>query len=97
METGILQVKEYGRIRITLRQHMEQLGITRNRMARMIDVRYEVIDKWYKGNVERIDADILARLCFVLKCAPGELLQYVPGDDAPVDTSPEKERKGENC
>ena len=50
---------------------MDARGITRNRMARMIDVRYEVIDKWYKGTVERIDADILARLCFVLGCGAG--------------------------
>ena len=71
METGVLQIKEYGRIEITLRQQMDARGITRNRMARMIDVRYEVIDKWYKGTVERIDADILARLCFVLGCGAG--------------------------
>lgn len=81
METGILQIKEYGRIEITLRQQMDARGITRNRMARMIDVRYEVIDKWYKGTVERIDADILARLCFVLGCGEGDLIRYVARAD----------------
>ena len=81
METGILQIKEYGRIEITLRQQMDARGITRNRMARMIDVRYEVIDKWYKGTVERIDADILARLWFVLGCGAGGLIRYVARAD----------------
>lgn len=70
METGILQIKEYGRIEITLRQQMDARGITRNRMARMIDVRYEVID-----------ADILARLCFVLGCGAGDLIRYVARAD----------------
>ena len=77
METGILELKDYGQIEITLRQCMNERGITRNRMARMINVRYEVVDKWYKGRVERIDADILARLCFVLDCSPAELIRYV--------------------
>lgn len=77
METGILQVKEYGHVRIVLREIMDARGISRNRMARMIDVRYEVIDKWYKGTVERIDADILARLCFVLGCEAGDIIRYM--------------------
>lgn len=97
MDRGILQVKEYGSIRITLRRQMDARGITRNRMARMIDVRYEVIDKWYKGNVERIDADILARLCFVLGCTPAELLQYVPESNAPGGLPPEEKPSNENC
>lgn len=77
METGILELKDYGHIEIMLRQYMDERGITRNRMARMINVRYEVVDKWYKGRVERIDADILARLCYVLGCGPADLICYV--------------------
>ncbi|MGN0975345.1 MAG: helix-turn-helix domain-containing protein [Gemmiger sp.] len=79
MDTGILLMKEYGHVEIRLRALMEQRHISRNRLARMIDVRYEVVDKWYKGHVERIDADILARLCYVLDCSPGEIICYIPG------------------
>ena len=51
-------------------------GLTRNHLARLVNTRYEVIDKWYKNEVEKIDADILARLCFVLDCKVEELLVY---------------------
>ena len=51
-------------------------------MARRIGVRFEVVDKWYQGEVEKLDLDILARLCFVLGCQAGELLEYSgPGSD----------------
>lgn len=80
MDNGVLQVKEYGNIEITLRQRMEERGLTRNKMARLINVRYEVVDKWYKGTVERIDADVLARMCYVLHCAPGDLIRYNRGE-----------------
>ena len=42
----------------------------------MIDVRFEVADKWYRGEVEKMDMDILSRICFVLECQPGDLLEY---------------------
>lgn len=35
-------------------------------LARAIDTRFEVIDKWYKGNIEKIDLDILTRICYAL-------------------------------
>jgi len=39
---------------------MDKRNITRNYLARSIHTRFEVIDKWYVNDVEKIDADILA-------------------------------------
>lgn len=64
-------IQEYGRVELRLRELMDQRGISRNRMARLVNTRYEVIDKWYKNQVEKIDADILARICFVLRAGWG--------------------------
>ncbi|MCI8293832.1 MAG: helix-turn-helix transcriptional regulator [Hespellia sp.] len=55
---------------------MNQKQITRNALARAINTRFEVVDKWYNGHVEKIDADILARICFVLDCEPGDIIRY---------------------
>ena len=55
---------------------MDEKGITRNSLARAINARFEVINKWYNGNVEKIDADILARICFVLDCEPVDIIKY---------------------
>ena len=49
-------------------------------LARAINARFEVIDKWYNGHVEKIDADILARICFVLECTPGDIIRYTESD-----------------
>lgn len=76
MIEGIRYTSDYGEVRLCLRQIMEQRGLNRNQIARKIDVRFEVADKWYHDNVERLDLDILARLCSVLKCQPGDLLVY---------------------
>ncbi|MDE7342280.1 MAG: helix-turn-helix transcriptional regulator [Lachnospiraceae bacterium] len=55
---------------------MDEKHINRNMLARAINTRFEVIDKWYGGRVEKIDADILARICFVLECTPGDIIRY---------------------
>lgn len=76
MDNKIYSLIHYGHIEIHLRELMDAQMISRNALARAIDTRFEVIDKWYKGNVEKIDADILARICFALKCMPEDIIKY---------------------
>ena len=76
----IIQIKDYGKINIKLKEILDGRGMTRNYLARAINTRFEVIDKWYNGNVEKIDADILARICFVLKCKVGDIIEHFPDD-----------------
>lgn len=80
MEKELFTLKHYGHIEINLKKYMDQKQITRNALARAVNTRFEVIDKWYNGHVEKIDADILARICFVLDCNPGDLIKYVTED-----------------
>lgn len=80
MEKELFTLKHYGHIEINLKKYMDQKQITRNALARAVNTRFEVIDKWYNGHVEKIDADILARICFVLDCNPGDLIKYVMED-----------------
>lgn len=72
----VTEIKEYGKIVIHLREIMDKQGITRNQLARLTSTRFEVVNKWYNGNVERIDADILARLCFTLGCSVSDIIEY---------------------
>ncbi len=76
MENRLYALVNYGHIEIHLKELMDAQQISRNALARAIDTRFEVIDKWYKGNVEKIDADILARICFVLQCTPQDIVKY---------------------
>lgn len=76
MNNGVYTVKEYGHIEIKIKPIMDKKNITRNALARAINTRFEVIDKWYNGHVEKIDADVLARICYVLECTPADIIIY---------------------
>lgn len=78
MENQLISIKDYGGIQITLKKIMDERDITRNYLARAINARFEVIDKWYNGEIEKIDTDVLARICYVLKIQPGDIISYNP-------------------
>jgi len=76
MNKEIYTLNQYGYIEIKLKDIMLEKEISRNALARAINTRFEVIDKWYNGRVEKIDADILARICYVLDCEPSDIIAY---------------------
>ena len=75
-DDSIISIKNYGKINLKLKELMDSRNITRNHLARAVNTRFEVIDKWYSNDVERIDTDILARVCFVLKCGVADIIEY---------------------
>ena len=71
------QTEEYGRVRVTLADVLDSRGVTRNKLRTLTGVKYEVIDRYYKGvNVAMADLDFLAKVCYVLECDISDLLKY---------------------
>lgn len=68
--------RDYGKSALTLREKLDKEGISRYKLASLSDTKYEIITKYYKGDVKRIDLDILARICFVLDCEISDILRY---------------------
>lgn len=87
MDKTIITIKKYGKINLHLKKFMDSRQITRNQLSRVTDTRYEVINKWYNNEVERMDLDVLARICYVLECTPADLISY--DIEAPEEEHPE--------
>ena len=80
-EKAVLIRADYGRVELRLKEIMDARGISRNQLAKRIDARFEVVGKWYKGEVEKMDLDILARICYALDCTTEDLIKYVPAGE----------------
>ena len=73
---SVVTIKDYGKISIHLKEIMDSKNMTRNYLARVSNTRFEVINKWYNNDVEKMDLDILARICYVLECSPSDIMRY---------------------
>lgn len=72
----ILTIKEYGKIDVELKKLMDEKGLNRNFIAKATNTRFEVINKWYNNDVEKMDLDVLARICYALDCSPSDIIKY---------------------
>ena len=79
-ERPVLIRADYGVVELRLKELMDKRGMTRNQLAKLIDARFEVVSKWYNGKVEKLDLDILARMCYALDCSVADIVVYVPGE-----------------
>ena len=80
-ERAVLVRANYGHVELRLKEVMDERGISRNQLAKLIDARFEVVGKWDKGEVEKMDLDILARICYALDCTTEDLIRYIPGKE----------------
>lgn len=73
---SVVNINTYGNISIHLKEIIEEKNITRYRLAKLADTRFEVVEKWCSGTVERIDADVLARFCYILNCDVNDIIKF---------------------
>lgn len=76
---GIIHYKtdEYGCIKVKLAEVLDSRGITRNRLRELTGVKYDVITRYYKSKeVQMVDLDFFAKVCYVLDCKIEDLLEY---------------------
>ena len=74
---GIVMVKDYGKVIVKLAAILDEKNITRNKLRTLTGIKYEVIDRYYKAkNIEMVDLDFIAKVCYVLDCEIDDLLEY---------------------
>lgn len=71
-------MNRYGTIRNHLSELIDQKKISKTKLAQRAELQRTQLNKYCKNQVTRFDADVLARLCTVLECEIGDLLEFVP-------------------
>ena len=67
-------------VRLTIDKMLEKRGITRYELAKRTEIKFQTIDRYYKNRVIRYDSYILDRICSVLECNVGDIIEYVNED-----------------
>ena len=69
---------EYGTFKIHLAELMEQRGVSMNQLSFRTEMQRTQLRNYRDEKVQRLDIDILKRLCYVLECDLNELIEYIP-------------------
>ena len=75
-EKIILWNTSYGNVRCDLFHLLEERKMTVFQLARIADIRYDVIRKYYNNEIIRYDSNVLARICYSLNCDVSEVIKY---------------------
>lgn len=68
-------------MKIMLKKLRTARGLSQNQLAQQVGTTLQNIQKIEYGKTKGIQYEMLNKLCYVLQCQPGDLLEWVPDDD----------------
>ena len=71
-------MEEYGTIRIKLDELIQKACISKNKLSHKAEMQRSQINNYCNNEITRLDIDVLARICTVLNCEIGDLLEFIP-------------------
>lgn len=78
-------------IRVELKGLLERRQISQRELARRIGRHHDVISRFARQDTTAVTYQLLAEICAVLDCQPGDIIRYQPGPEVqiPLFESPE--------
>ena len=74
-------MERFGTVRINLSRIIEEKGISKNKLSQRAEMQRTQLNNYCNNRISRLDIDVLARLCTVLDCQIGDLLELVPAEE----------------
>ncbi len=75
-ENSIIMYRDYGKIELNIKNVMDKKKITINQVVKRTGLHHQVVTRYYDGTINRIDRDVLSKLCFVLDCELEDIMTY---------------------
>ena len=73
---SIISTIKYGRFAICLNDVLKAKKVSKTKLAQLANTNYKNIKRLCDRNVQRVDLDILARVCYVLDCDISDVINY---------------------
>jgi len=76
MSNSVFVPQDYGKVIFSFNKVMDAKQINRNQLSKLAGIRFEVADRFYTGNIERLDINVLTKICFVLDCNISDVMSF---------------------
>ena len=67
---------DYGVVKMNIEELLEKAGISKNKICKDLDLPRPNFNKYCRNQFQRIDANLIAKLCFYLDCTVDDLIKY---------------------
>lgn len=68
-------------VKLTLDTLLKEKDITRYQLSKMTEIKYQIIDNYYKNRVVRYDSYILSKICEALDCDISDIIVFIHDKD----------------
>ena len=76
-----VNMDDCGKIRIRLKDILEQRNISLNQLSFRAEMQSTQLRNYRDNKIQRLDIDLLRRLCYVLECNLTDLIEYIPPEE----------------
>lgn len=70
--------QDFGYIKMNIVEILEKRNVSKTRICKDLDLPRPNFNKYCRNQFQRIDANLIAKLCCYLDCSIDELITYVP-------------------
>ncbi len=74
-------MEDWGHVDLKLDEFMKKNNISRSSLSRNAQIHYNQLLKYCRNDMQKVDLNILARICKTINCEIGEIIQYTPPDN----------------
>ena len=74
--------ENYGDIKIHLSEILKEKNISLNQLSFRTEMQRTQLRNYRDNKIQRLDIDILKRLCYVLECNLNDLIEYIPPEES---------------
>ncbi len=68
-------------LHMRLPELLEEKGVSRTRLCRDLDLQRTNVNRYYRDNFQRVDANLIIKLCEYLNCDIADLLEIREKDE----------------
>ena len=74
-------MERFGEIKLHVAEVIKARGISKNKLSQRAEMQRTQLNNYCNNTITRLDIDVLARLCTVLECDIGDILEFVPPEE----------------
>lgn len=69
---------DYGKLEFNIDKILKRKGISKNRICKDLDIPRSNFNRYCRNDFQRIDANLVCKLCLYLNLDVGDLISYQP-------------------